>query len=82
VKNNDELIIYPNPAHDEVSIQFNNPVNKTYHANIMDLSGKTLRRFENISDNRTTLNLSGLPSGMYIIELHGESTHRSKIILR
>ncbi len=79
--NNDEsteIIIYPNPADDYLIVESKNLRIESY--NLSDISGKVIQT-GNLS-NDPKINLSGIPSGIYIMELiSGTEMFRKKIIL-
>lgn len=65
-----DLILYPNPASDKVSIQFTIPANKGSQFSVTDLSGKIVRQFEITEDFSTLdLDISELRNGLYIISI-------------
>jgi len=76
--NNDSILIYPNPASDNVNIQ----LSQHSIVKIMDVSGKILvdKTFEP-GINNIPLKLE---PGLYIIQVFGEnnSIYRSKLIVR
>lgn len=74
------ITMYPNPAANGFSkIFFNNPENSAYSLQLYDLAGKTMYTEENITNNFVELTTIGLPSGVYIVELNGETTYRGKL---
>jgi len=62
-----EIEVYPNPASDFINIKWNE-VSYDAVLSIFSLSGQELLSKTNI-DNSTTLNISGLQSGFYIIQI-------------
>lgn len=76
----DQTLIYPNPALQEVTIKKKSINN--YSINILDLQGKRVPfTISSNSDNTMTLVLTELSAGIYFVELsaHG-STERIKLI--
>jgi len=64
--------IYPNPTEGPVQIELNAAVTKSVSVSVLDMSGKYLyinRRPLIKGKNRISLNISSLPSGIYIIEV-------------
>lgn len=77
----DEILIYPNPANGEFSVQgseFN-----LESAEIYDMYGKLLFHHRQTTNNKQqTFNVSGLPSGIYFVQLKSDqkiSTHKISV---
>ncbi|KAF2518856.1 T9SS type A sorting domain-containing protein [Flavobacterium salilacus subsp. salilacus] len=63
--------VYPNPANDVVTIQAGNGI-QPESITVYDMSGKLL--IENkISDSDNTFTVSGLPSGLYLLQVKGSN---------
>jgi outer membrane protein assembly factor BamB len=74
----DDLTIYPNPAVSLIHLQASeNEIRASYA--IIDLSGKVMRSGQLASES-TTVDLSGLPSGNYILLFAGKKEGFYKII--
>ncbi len=74
------VLVYPNPFSSEVHVFFDNST-KGYTLNILSLSGKTMY-IRQISGNEETIDLSHLPSGVYILRIMKQKTivYISKLI--
>jgi N-acetylneuraminic acid mutarotase len=66
--------IYPNPVHETTMLKF--PVVKNAELKILDISGKTVAAFSNLSGNEFQLERNGIPAGIYFVTL----SENSKII--
>jgi hypothetical protein len=74
-----QLNIYPNPVTDVLNVQWNN-TNETANLSIRDLSGRLVHS-ERVANGNAALNLSGLASGNYILELQkGDRTLRKQMV--
>ncbi len=74
-----QLNIYPNPVTDLLNVQWNN-TNETANLSIRDLSGRLVHS-ERVANGNAALNLSGLASGNYILELQkGDRTLRKQMV--
>jgi hypothetical protein len=62
--------VYPNPASDQLTIQTGLATSQTIWVKIYDITGKTLM-YEQLED--TTLDVSNLPNGLYILQLSGKN---------
>jgi len=62
-QNNNDLIIYPNPVSDQLSI--NNKLT-IYKISITDVSGRLVMT---IKENISVINVTNLPSGVYFIKI-------------
>jgi hypothetical protein len=74
---NTEVLIYPNPTSDFVTINNINPDTKLIQ--LFDLSGKLVKKYNTSDIKNNTLSLSGLVSGNYIIKIDNFS---KKIIVK
>lgn len=72
-----EIHIYPNPANDFIQIQ---SITELSEFTIFDVSGERLH-YETLNGNHTTVQLSDIPSGIYIIEIKGNRfCHRTTLV--
>jgi len=78
---NSELVIYPNPFIEKVTISFPNPNREEYLLVLRDLTGKVVRQINDITDNQVVIRRNNLPPGLYIIELIGKRSLRGKVVL-
>jgi carboxypeptidase T len=60
------IVVYPNPASDQLNIQFEKASN--YQLRLTDLSGKELNRW-NVSGDVKHISTSGLQAGIYLLEI-------------
>lgn len=74
-----EVRIYPNPVSEILSIQ--NTSIKYKQAILYDLSGKILGRY-NLNSDVTSINVSKLSKGMYMLSLTGDSNSAVKKIMK
>ena len=81
--NNNELALYPNPAHDLVNVIFNsNDVNN--RLNIYDISGRAINSIDmkEAGFNNVSIDLSNYPKGLYLVELvSGNKRMKQKLIV-
>ena len=84
VRDNHEITlkIYPNPFTNSAIISLKNPERYPYTLYLKDLSGKTVRIVENITEGKTEITRDGLPAGLYLLELRGPNIYRKKIIIQ
>lgn len=76
-----QLIIFPNPASDNLKIKINNSQKENYQLTILDLNGQLINRVAFDTDN-VIHNVENLASGLYIIQLldsHNRLLSTSKI---
>ena len=78
---NNLVKIYPNPFNDKTIIEFPNPQKEKYTLRVVDLSGKTVRLVQNITDSRIELEKGDLSSGIYFIELRGTDNFSRKVMI-
>ncbi|OQX72720.1 MAG: hypothetical protein B6D61_13365 [Bacteroidetes bacterium 4484_249] len=78
----DNISIYPNPVLDFATIKFRNSENKVYNLIIRDITGKTVKRKNNITGSKTIIKKGNLKKGIYFIELNGDKIFRSVFIIK
>ncbi len=69
--------VYPNPAKDFIEIKTKDSHGKEVSFEMVDLSGKSVLRTQNL----TKINVSGLPTGVYMGKLNTEGQSSSKKIM-
>lgn len=66
---NEELLVYPNPAHDKLVLEFANDLLGQLMLKIIDLKGNlVLSKSVKVSSRQLNMNISELPAGVYFIE--------------
>lgn len=76
VNKSEHAILYPNPAQDEIIIDTEN---KIYTCEIFDILGKTILRYNNLSNN--TINVSCILKGQYLLKIiTSKGTQTNKFI--
>lgn len=79
--NQETFKLYPNPSHDLVTIDFPN-ANETYTIEVFDILGKQVNRLNSNQQNSIRMNISDLPSGLYLVHIKSELTKRTiKLII-
>ncbi len=81
---NAEFMLYPSPAKDEVTLNFNKNINHSIDVNVYDIQGKLLiNAHQELIDKQTTLNLSRLSQGLYFVKAsHGGVEITQKLIVK
>ena len=74
VKPADDFMVYPNPFTDQVEIVVSNPTGRT-QIDIYDLCGRKVYAQTMSDASKTSLDLSSIGSGMYMLTLTDESGH-------
>jgi len=79
------LMVYPNPAHDELNIYIDEKDLKSIKARILDLNGRNIKELEitnTLMNPFFSFNIEGLNRGLYILELQSNGfTRVAKIIV-
>ncbi|MEA5460768.1 S8/S53 family peptidase [Arcicella sp. LKC2W] len=63
--------VYPNPTKNDIILEINNVVGKSYEANMTDISGKSYWN-ETLKNHVQTISLDKIPSGMYFLRVGNE----------
>ncbi len=82
----DGFILFPNPAQDEVYVDVITQADNEVQVALFDAAGRlSLQRNQAISkgDNRITLNLAGLPDGLYMVQVqNGDQMTVKKLVVQ
>jgi len=65
-----EAIIYPNPAREQITVDFSRLYNSAT-LQLMDISGKTVF-ISQLTSNRQTIDISALPAGTYVYKIFNQ----------
>ena len=77
-----EYTIYPNPANDVLNINIDNDFASDYRYSVFDIYGRV---FIDTNENQTSIDISGLNSGIYFIRIsnsRGVNTSKKFMIVR
>jgi hypothetical protein len=73
--------LYPNPSNGLVNISIENYTG-SLTIEVYDLNGRKVRSNATNFSTESSINLQGLPSGIYIVKLQGEGiSHSEKVVL-
>ncbi|MES2727290.1 MAG: choice-of-anchor B family protein [Bacteroidota bacterium] len=74
IKTAEKITLYPNPAKNNITI--NLPENSsTYHVQISNSIGQTIKQVD-VNDSNKQIDVSSLPSGVYLVNIHTENTNQ------
>ena len=80
---NQNIISYPNPFYSDLNIEFINNKPKTVRVDIFDISGRFIKSLESKDfDNILNLDLEGLQSSEYIINVKGNGINYSTKVIK
>jgi PA14 domain/Secretion system C-terminal sorting domain/PKD domain len=69
----DQLVLFPNPAHDVITGRLSSPINGTVRVNVYDMNGRLVladQTEKSLQVLEKTLNISALASGMYTVQIN------------
>lgn len=81
----DPVAVWPNPAADQLEIQLQQPEAGQHRIELLDISGATLRSLAHTVDmgsHRYSLDLSQLPSGVYLLRVQVNEAAQVKRIVK
>ena len=64
-----DLKIYPNPANEQITLEFNNPTKEKLTAILYDPYGRVLRKISNIEADKLIIDTRNLTRGLYFVQL-------------
>jgi hypothetical protein len=77
---NNEIILYPNPARDELTILFNHSKTKDLNLQLMDISGKKVwSKKGKTSDIRYKISLPKLSQGIYYLKIEDSQSQQQTV---
>lgn len=81
---NEPVRLYPNPTEGTVEIRFSDLNSDNLDIRLSNMLGTTVYELENITSGQPapSLDLTGLPRGLYILEIKGENINISEKILK
>lgn len=82
---NNAVLLYPNPVNDNASIAINSATSEVISIKLVDNLGRTLKAdtWKLIPGrNTTTINVSALASGVYFLELKGNTINEKKRFIK
>lgn len=71
-----ELLVYPNPASQDITVFMAD--NQDYNLNILSLDGSLIRS-EGVFRDNATLDISGLAEGLYFVEITNQETNEKTV---
>lgn len=78
-----ELTIYPNPSNGMVNLKLDLPSRESGTITVTDLTGKKVFQEGAISNENVTLDMTAIPSGIYLVQFKGtESIAVRKIVIQ
>lgn len=76
------VVVYPNPVSATLHLSYSNPGNEPCSLQLYDISGKAALTIPAATENKTTIDVTGVAPGVYYLELITESnTLREKVIV-
>ena len=84
--NSSFMNVYPNPATDNITVEFGSTKSKTTYIEMYNLVGERLNQIKldntHLQVNKLSVDMSTLPVGIYMIKvISGEEMHTQKVIL-
>ena len=74
---NPTFTLFPNPANNQVTLFFIEPINANTKILLTDLSGKTVTIYNNPANNQSiTINRRNLPKGLYFVQARNANTNQ------
>ncbi|WP_291128341.1 DUF7619 domain-containing protein [Flavobacterium sp. UBA7682] len=71
------IILYPNPASELVTVNLSNVAENLKEIVFYDIIGKKIKTISSLSDNQTTIDLSDLSKGVYLVEINTENNFKT-----
>jgi hypothetical protein len=75
-----DVMVYPNPAKDAVTLEINNTSGKTNYT-VCNVIGKTVVSSSVENQNKININLAGQPAGVYFIKIENNGQRAVKKII-
>lgn len=66
---NDFISVYPNPATSNIKVSLDDSKSPITQINVLDITGRNVISLDNLNTHNQTVSLSGLSTGMYLINI-------------
>ena len=76
----DDIILFPNPSQNRITIESNKEI-KLQKVIVLDIFGQKVREYNNDFGSKQELDLSGLPKGMYFVQINTSGEQQTKKII-
>jgi len=76
-----QVSVFPNPVSEQLHINYSGPAKNGLSIQLMTVQGSTVRKVQS-KDAQTTLNLSGLPNGIYLLRITGSKGSVTRKIVK
>ena len=73
-----QVSIYPNPTRGLLNIESTELVSSI---KIFDITGKLIVSYQNVQQNKITLNTQNFESGVYVLEVHSTEITKERIVI-
>lgn len=74
----ENILVYPNPADDKINISSNNLQTSNVTVRIIDITGRAwLEKIMKLEENEFALDVSQIPNGFYLLELHTAKSRKA-----
>jgi len=79
---NSQFVLYPNPTSGKFILDINSNHTASLSLKILDVTGRVIYQKEKMTKGKSEIDLSGTPSGVYVLLLNGASgTYSQKLII-
>ncbi len=75
------VLVYPNPFNDYTTIKFDNRDKTEYSLSVFDITGREVRKIDNITNDKIILHKNNLKSGFYSFKLNGKYNYHGRLII-
>jgi len=75
-----EVVLYPNPAHDFITLEIPNALQNST-VDIINISGQVIKSFS-LAKNQKLLDISNIPAGVYLVSIQMDGNHILKKIVK
>lgn len=81
INTSDEIVLFPNPVQNVFNLQSSQKLNNATIA-VFNASGQIVKTILNVNAKQISIDMSGMPKGLYLLEIHsGEKQLNKKIVL-
>ncbi|MBA4241859.1 MAG: hypothetical protein C0448_14130 [Sphingobacteriaceae bacterium] len=81
INTSDEIVLFPNPVQTIFSLQSSQELNNAT-ITVFNSIGQVVKTISNVNAKQLSIDMSGMPNGLYLVEIHsGEKQLNKKIVL-
>lgn len=76
-QNLSQIKLYPNPVHDELTINFGSQINPISEIFVFNIQGQQIKTLITFNENLSKISTKNISKGMYLVEIHNDNGQKT-----